>query len=59
MTAKCPRCDSSAPHLHPAVQHGGEVQICPHEFHLRETVSNTPDYIAAVKKMREREKGKS
>jgi hypothetical protein len=29
----CPRCDSPQPHLHPAVQAGGEVQPCPHEYH--------------------------
>lgn len=29
----CPRCDSPQPQLHPAVQAGGEVQPCPHEFH--------------------------
>ena len=29
----CPRCDSPQPHLHPAVQAGGEVQPCPHKYH--------------------------
>lgn len=31
----CPNCGSSNPHLHPAVQHEGEVQICQHSFHKR------------------------
>jgi hypothetical protein len=30
---RCPRCDSPQPHLHPAVQHEGEVHICPHPWH--------------------------
>lgn len=30
---RCPRCDSAYPHLHPAVQSGGEVQVCTHPFH--------------------------
>lgn len=30
---RCPLCDSPAPHLHPAVQHGGECSICPDPFH--------------------------
>jgi hypothetical protein len=30
----CPRCESPAPHLHPATQaDGGEVQPCTHPFH--------------------------
>lgn len=30
---KCPRCNSPSPERHPAVQHGGEVQVCSHHFH--------------------------
>lgn len=30
---RCPRCDSHSPNLHPAVQHGGEVQTCMDDFH--------------------------
>jgi hypothetical protein len=41
----CPRCGSPKPHLHPAVQYGGEVQVCDHEFHRRVTPENTPDRI--------------
>jgi hypothetical protein len=42
----CPRCDSPQPHLHPAVQAGGEVQPCPHEFHKQDTPSNRPPALA-------------
>jgi hypothetical protein len=45
---KCPRCTSSAPHMHPAMQSGGEVEICPHDFHLTPTNQNRPEYIARV-----------
>ena len=41
----CPRCDSPAPHLHPAMQHEGEVQPCSHEFHRTVTEQNTPERI--------------
>lgn len=34
---RCPTCDSPAPHLHPAVQHEGEVQVCRDAFHDRAT----------------------
>lgn len=51
---KCPTCKSSAPHLHPAVQHEGEVHTCADEFHLRETPQNKPEYIALVQAERER-----
>lgn len=30
---RCPRCNSPSPELHPAVQHEGEVQICPATWH--------------------------
>ena len=45
---KCPCCESPAPHLHPAVQFEGEVEVCPHDFHLTETPQNAPAYTAAV-----------
>lgn len=32
-TQTCPTCESTAPHLHPAMQHGGEVQPCPDAWH--------------------------
>lgn len=31
----CPTCDSPQPHLHPAMQHGGEVQPCTDPWHGR------------------------
>lgn len=45
----CPTCGSSAPHMHPAVQHEGEVSVCADDFHLTPTVQNRPEYIAAVR----------
>lgn len=51
---KCPRCESPAPHLHPAVQFEGEVETCTHDFHLTVTPQNTPAYISAVHAKRAR-----
>jgi hypothetical protein len=45
----CPRCGSPKPNLHPAVQEGGEVQLCTHEFHLQVTPENTPEQVAELK----------
>lgn len=42
----CPKCCSPSPELHPAIQCGGEVEICVDDFHLRETPSNR--YIQEV-----------
>ena len=55
MTKKCPHCESPAPHLHPAVQLEGEVEVCAHDFHLVETPQNMPAYIAAVHAKRARQ----
>jgi hypothetical protein len=48
----CPTCGASKPHLHPAAQHGGEIEICPDAFHLTPTPQNRPEYIAAVEAKR-------
>ena len=50
MPEKCPTCDSAAPHLHPAVQHEGEVQPCRDVYHERVTPENT---IESVQNLRE------
>jgi len=44
----CPRCYSPQPHLHPAVQAEGEVQVCPHPWHFTAVPSLTrpADYPA-------------
>lgn len=48
---KCPKCLSPAPHLHPAMQCGGEVQPCSDVFHLKETPENTSERIADTNRM--------
>lgn len=47
-TTKCPTCNSPQPHLHPAMQHEGEVQPCRDAFHRIVTPQNTAEKIAAV-----------
>lgn len=51
MTARyaCKVCGSKQPHLHPAMQFGGEVELCTDAFHLQPTNQNRPEYIEAVK----------
>jgi hypothetical protein len=46
---KCPTCESTHPHLHPAVQCEGEVQVCRDSFHDIVTPENTPERIAKRK----------
>jgi len=53
---RCPNCDSPAPHLHPAVQSEGEVEICTHDFHLTPTPQNTAEYIEGVHAKRQRQR---
>ena len=48
----CKVCGSTAPHMHPAMQHEGEVEICADEYHLRRTPQNKPEYIAEVERKR-------
>jgi len=46
--SRCPRCNSPKPHLHPAMQVGGEVQICTDVFHRTVTSENTQARIDEV-----------
>jgi hypothetical protein len=48
---KCKVCESPQPHLHPAVQHEGEVQLCRDDFHRTVTPQNSPAMIAEVQKL--------
>lgn len=48
----CPTCASPSPHMHPALQAGGEVEICADQFHLTPTPQNRPEYIERVRAKR-------
>lgn len=48
---KCPTCQSPQPHLHPAMQHEGEVQPCRDAFHLTVTPQNTIEKIEKIAKI--------
>ncbi len=45
---RCPTCDSPHSHLHPAMQEGGEVEVCRYSFHRRITPQNTAARILAA-----------
>lgn len=49
---RCPTCNSPQPHLHPAVQVEGEVEVCAHSFHLTLTPQNTLKHIMEVERKR-------
>ena len=48
---RCPKCASRAPQRHPAVQHGGEVELCAHDYHRQVTPENTVEKIRNVEAM--------
>jgi len=50
---KCPTCQSTAPHLHPAMQCGGEVELCHDAFHLRVTPESTKAKVAETRQLLE------
>lgn len=49
---KCNTCGSTAPHLHPPVQVGGEVEVCGDSFHLTITPQNKLSFIIEVERKR-------
>ncbi len=44
---RCPRCESTHPRLHPAMQEGGEVQPCPDPWHKLQIPGLLCEYPAA------------
>lgn len=51
---RCPTCNCPEPHLHPAMQSGGEVEVCADGYHLTPTPQNLPAYIELVAAKRRR-----
>jgi hypothetical protein len=48
----CPTCKSPAPHLHPSLAVGGEVEVCADAYHLTKTSQNTLEFIFEVQRKR-------
>lgn len=51
----CQTCTSPQPHLHPAIQSGGEVQPCRDAFHRQVTNQNTSDKVAELDRFLKRD----
>lgn len=49
---RCKTCGSTAPQLHPAVQVGGEVEVCGDSFHLTITPQNKLSFIIECERKR-------
>lgn len=50
-TKQCPKCSSPQRHLHPSLQHEGEVSLCDDPYHRLVTSENTKERTAGVLKI--------